>query len=186
MTDSKKRTNRKEIQETRAEINPETGEISTVFNDDILVAGKQLWEKNPKRTMVMRDLWYNDLIRSIEEDDSITPEGKKEMAFMMATNSVLDVIMESVPEDLAMELSFCLDSTLGLAIVNKNNNVDLMEEYYKAAGLLKREDYGSDDEFGRALEALEEHWWSIGQPALKMRSANDSIIEALAKYGLNE
>ena len=71
-------------------------------------------------------------------------------------------------------------------MVNKNNNVDLMEEYYKATGLLKREDYNSDDEFDRALEALEEHWWSIGQPALNMRSANDSIIEALAKYGLNE
>ncbi|NLN72294.1 MAG: hypothetical protein GX137_05860 [Thermoplasmatales archaeon] len=186
MTDKMKRTNQNRNQETRAEIDPDTGEINTVFNDDVMVAEKQLWEKNPKRTMVMRDLWYNDLIRSIEEDDGITPEGRKEMAFMMATNSVLDMIMESVPEDLAMELSFCLDSTLGLAVVNKNNNVDLMEEYYKATGLLKREDYNSDDEFDRALEALEEHWWSIGQPALNMRSANDSIIEALAKYGLNE
>jgi len=186
MIDKKKRTNRDDRQETRAEINPETGEIGTVFNDDVMVAGKQLWEKNPRRTMAMRDLWFDGLTQSIEEDDSITPEGKKEMAFMMATNSVLDVIMEAVPEDLAMELSFCLDSTLGLAIVNKNHNVDLMEEYYKAVGLLKREDYNSDDEFERALDALEEHWWSIGQPALKMRSANDSIIEALAKYGLNE
>ena len=186
MTNRRKTAKNEEGPDTRVEINPETGEISTVFNDEEMVAQKQLWEKNPKRTMAMRDLWYVDMIQSVDEDESMSPEGKREMAFMMATNSVLDIVMDALPEDLAMELSFCLDSTLGLAIVNKTNKVDLMDEYYKALEVLKREDYESDDEFDRAVEALEEHWWSIGQPALKMRSANDSIIEALAKYGLNE
>jgi len=185
MTNNRK-TVKKEEPETRVEINPETGEISTVFNDEEMVAQKQLWDKNPKRTMAMRDLWYDDMNQSLDEDSSMSPEARREMAFMMATNSVLDIVMEALPENLAMELSFCLDSTLGLAIVNRSNGVDLMEEYYKALEVLKREDYGSDDEFERAIQALEEHWWSIGQPALKMRSANDSIIEALGKYGLNE
>lgn len=53
MTNNRK-TVKKEEPETRVEINPETGEISTVFNDEEMVAQKQLWDKNPKRTMAMR------------------------------------------------------------------------------------------------------------------------------------
>ena len=41
-------------------------------------------------------------------------------------------------------------------------------------------------DFARALEAIEDHWWSIGQPQLEMRSASDAIVEMLRKYGLNE
>ena len=51
---------------------------------------------------------------------------------------------------------------------------------------MKREEYDTDDDFARAMEAIEDHWWSIGQPQLEMRSASDAIVEMLRKYGLNE
>lgn len=188
MTAKKKQAGRKADTDDRPKmkIDGDTGEISAIFEDEGLDPQEQLWNKNPRRTRAMRDLWYDDMMQSIEEDPDMSQEAKMDLQFMMATNSVLDLVMDSLPEDLAMELSFCLDSTLGLAIVNKRNRVDLMEEYYKALEVVKREDYSTDDEYERALEALEDHWWSIGQPALGMRSANDSIIEALSKYGLNE
>ena len=75
---------------------------------------------------------------------------------------------------------------IALSLVNKKYDCDLIEEERKAIEIVKREDYDTDDDFARALEAIEDHWWSIGQPQLDMRSASDAIIEMLRKYGLND
>ena len=113
-------------------------------------------------------------------------DAKKEMSFMMIANNVLDLIMGCVPDDLALELSYALDNTIALSLVNRKYDCDLIEEERKAISIVKREDYDTDDDFARALEAIEDHWWSIGQPQLEMRSASDAIVEMLRKYGLNE
>ena len=113
-------------------------------------------------------------------------EVKDEMSFMMVVNNVIDLMMGCIPDDLALELSYALDNTIALSLVNKKYDCDLIEEERKAISIVKREDYDTDDDFARALEAIEDHWWSIGQPQLDMRSASDAIIEMLRKYGLND
>ncbi len=170
--------------ESRLEIDPNTGVVEQVFDDPIDL-DKQLFEKNHNRSQALRDLWYADLQKSLENMKG-SEDAKKEMSFMMIANNVLDLIMGCVPDDLALELSYALDNTIALSLVNRKYDCDLIEEERKAISIVKREDYDTDDDFARALEAIEDHWWSIGQPQLEMRSASDAIVEMLRKYGLNE
>ena len=170
--------------ESRLEIDPNTGVVEQVFDDPIDL-DKQLFEKNHNRSQALRDLWYGDLQKSLENMKG-SEDAKKEMSFMMIANNVLDLIMGCVPDDIALELSYALDNTIALSLVNRKYDCDLIEEERKAISIVKREDYDTDDDFARALEAIEDHWWSIGQPQLEMRSASDAIVEMLRKYGLNE
>ena len=170
--------------ESRLEIDPNTGVVEQVFDDPIDL-DKQLYEKNHSRSKALRDLWFEDLQKSLENMKG-SEDAKKEMSFMMIANNVLDLIMGCVPDDLALELSYALDNTIALSLVNRKYDCDLIEEERKAVSIVKREDYDTDDDFARALEAIEDHWWSIGQPQLEMRSASDAIVEMLRKYGLNE
>ena len=170
--------------ESRLEIDPNTGVVEQVFDDPIDL-DKQLFEKNHNRSQALRDLWFADLQKSLENMKG-SEDAKKEMSFMMIANNVLDLIMGCVPDDLALELSYALDNTIALSLVNRKYDCDLIEEERKAISIVKREDYDTDDDFARALEAIEDHWWSIGQPQLEMRSASDAIVEMLRKYGLNE
>ncbi len=173
-------------EEPKLKIDPNSGLIEEVLEDDGEVdTEKQLWGKNPKRTQALKDLWYTDLEAIVNEDKG-PAEAKKELAFMMTSNSVIDLIMDCLPTDLALEVSYSLDHTIALALANKKYDVDIMEEEKKALEIVKRDDYDTDDDYIRALQDIEEHWWTIGQPGLEMRSANEAIIEMLAKYGLNE
>ena len=170
--------------EPKLEIDPNTGLVEQVFEDPIDLE-KQLFTKNHNRAQALKDLWYEDLKKSLDnmkESEDI----KKEISFMMIANNVIDLVMGCIPDDMALELSYALDNTIALSHVNKKYNCDLIEEEKKAISIVKREDYDTDDDFARALEAIEDHWWSIGQPQLDMRSASDAIIEMLRKYGLND
>ena len=171
-------------QEPKLKIDPDTGVVEQVFEDPIDL-DKQLFGKNHQRSQALKDLWFEDLQKNLENmkgDD----EAKKEMSFMMVANNIIDLMMGCIPDELALELSYALDNTIALALVNKKYDCDLIEEERKAISIVKREDYDTDDDFARALEAIEDHWWSIGQPQLEMRSASDAIIEMLRKYGLND
>ena len=170
--------------EPRLEVDPNTGLVEQVF-DEPLDLEKQLFTKNHNRSQALKDLWYEDLQKSLEKMKG-SDDAKKEMTFMMVVNNVLDLMMGCVPDELALELSYALDNTIALSLVNRKYDCDLIDEERKAIEIVKREDYDTDDDFARALEAIEDHWWSIGQPQLDMRSASDAIIEMLRKYGLND
>ena len=169
----------------KVKVDPNTGLIEQVFEDDEVNLNKQIWEKNPRRSQAMADLWYDELQKAVEEETQ-DEEGKKHIAFLMSVNSVMDMIMGCVPDDIALEISYALDHTIALALVNKKYDCDLLEEEKKAVSIVKREDYDTDDDYARAIEAIDDHWWTISQPQLDMRNANDAILEMLAKYKLNE
>lgn len=170
--------------ESKLKIDPDTGLVEQVFEEEI-DTDEQLFGKNPRRAKALKDLWFDEIQDTLAKSDE-SDDAKKEMAFMMTANSVIDVIMGCVPDDLALEVSYALDNTIALSLVNKKYDCDLIEEERKAISIVKREDYDTDDDFARAVEAIEDHWWSIGQPQLDMRSASDAIIEMLRKYRLND
>jgi hypothetical protein len=145
----------------------------------------QLWGKNPKRTQLLRDLWFDAMSEQINEEKDMPEEARRELLFMMAVNSVLDMAMESLPEDLSVEFSYCLDHMMGLASANQRYGVDLLETNYEVLSKVKREDYETDEEFESAVTEKEEKWWSVGKQQLGGRSPNDVIAEALSRYGLN-
>jgi hypothetical protein len=169
-----------------AKVDPNTGLIEDVFEgEDNVDPQKQLWDKNPKRTKAIMDLWYQELQKSVD-DDKGPAESKKAMAFMRTANSILDYLMGILPTEEAMDVSFALDNALALDLTNQKFDVDILKEEQEALKNIKRKDYETDDDYQRAVEALDDHWWTVAQPKLDMRNPNDAIIEMLAKYGLNE
>ena len=160
--------------------------INDVFdNEPEMPLEAQLWGKNPSRTQLLRDLWFDSMIEELSEDKDMDDDAKRQLLFVMTANAVLDMVMESIPDDMSVELSYCLDHMLGLAAVNKRYDVDLLEANYGVITKIKRDDYKTSEEFEAAILEKEEKWWSVGKQLLGGRSPNDAIAEALSKYGLN-
>ncbi len=146
---------------------------------------KQLFGKNPRRVSALSDLVYEDLEEMMKSDE-IPEEGKMKFLFKMAVNSILDIIMESSPDDVAEEMSYALDSYLGVALTNQKYGVDLFKEQRKAILSVDPKKFENNEQYELALEAFEEEWWSIPQPLLEKRNPNDAITESMRKYGLLE
>lgn len=145
----------------------------------------QIWGKNPQRSQALKELWYKPMTESIDDDDKPEP-AKRELLFLMTANNVMDMILESVPDELALEISYCFDSMIGLSMVNNRFEVDLVEANYEVLKTIKREDHASDEAFEGAVREMDERWWTIGKQLLGGRSPNDAIAEELGKYGLNK
>ncbi|MCL1978645.1 MAG: hypothetical protein FWG60_00575 [Methanomassiliicoccaceae archaeon] len=146
---------------------------------------KQLYEKNPNRVAALGDLWYDSMLREIDGMD-IPEEAKRKMIFSMTANGVLDMISDSVEEELGWDVTLSFDVYLGVLLTNKKFKVDLFEGHMKALLTVKRDDFPDDEAFELALEEFEEKWWDIPQPLLEKRTPNDAIRETLLKYGLAE
>ena len=145
----------------------------------------QLFGKNPRRVSAFHDLMFNEMVESIDSED-IPEEAKRKLIFKMAINSVLDTIMECTPDDIAEEMTYSLDSYIGVAITNRMFDVDLFKEQGKALLTIDPKNFQNTEQYESALEAFEEQWWSIPQPKLNRRNPNDAIAESMKKYGLLE
>lgn len=146
---------------------------------------KQLYGKNPGRVAALADLCYDAMAAEIDGLD-LPEDAKRKLIFSMTANSVLDLICDSCPADVALEASFCLDMYMGASLTSKKYKVDLFKEHHQALMGIKREDFPDDEAYEREVEGFEERWWDIPQPLLDKRTPNDAIIEMLSKYGLTE
>jgi hypothetical protein len=165
----------------------EEGTINNVFDEEPEIPVEaQLWGKNPKRTHLLRDLWLDAINEQIAVEKDMPEDAQRELLFMMAVHSTLDMVFESLHDDMSLELSYCLDHMMGLASVNRRYGVDLLEANYEVVSKIKRDDYKTDDEFEAAVIEKEEKWWTVGKQLLSGRSPNDAIAEALSRYGLNK
>jgi hypothetical protein len=163
----------------------EKGGINELFEeDDNIPIENQLWGKNPKRVSALKDVWFKDMTEFMDEN-KVPEKGRNEMVFNMAINSLLDMIMESLPVEDALELTYAFDHMLGVFIANQRYGVDILDAAYQSMTKVNRDDFGSDEDFEKAIAEREEKWWTVGKQILSGRSPNDVIIEALSRYGLN-
>jgi len=163
----------------------EKGGINEMFEeDDSVPIENQLWGKNPKRVEALRNVWFKDMTEFMDEN-KVPEKGRNEMVFNMAVNSLLDMIMESLPLEDALELSYAFDHMLGVFIANQRYGVDILDAAYQSMTKVNREEFDSDEDFEKAIAEREEKWWTVGKQILSGRSPNDVIIEALSRYGLN-
>ena len=147
---------------------------------------KETFGKNPNRTSAISDIFLEEMMQTVDEDTDMPEEAKRDLIFKMTANSVLDMIMESLDPDTAMEVSSCLDGFLGMCLVNKRNHVDIMGELRKAVMNVKQDTGESDEDYERRLSDMEDAWWSIPQPILNGRNPDDAIREEMKRYGLDE
>lgn len=169
------------------EDNDNKGTINDIFEDtdgDSIPLEHQLWGKNPKRTEALKDLWLKEMI-DFAEKNNVPEEARTEMVFSMTANSILDMVLEALPEELALELSYCFDHLMGVFIANQRYGVDILDAAYQSLQKVNRDDFDSDEAFEKAVEEREERWWTVGKQVLSGRSPNDVIAEALSRYGLN-
>ena len=76
--------------ESRLEIDPNTGVVEQVFDDPIDL-DKQLFEKNHNRSQALRDLWFADLQKSLENTALVAAfvfDGKPQLALMYSPDLV--------------------------------------------------------------------------------------------------
>ena len=155
------------------EVSPEEAHLNYLFG------------KNPNRTSALSDLFRDDMMAAIDEDE-LPEEAKRQLIFKMTANSVLDIMMEALDPALREEVMIAFDGYIGMCLVNMNFDVDLMSELSKAMMTVEQAEGESDEDFDRRLADMEEKWWTIPQPKLSMRNPEDAIREQMMKYGLNE
>jgi hypothetical protein len=140
--------------------------------------------KNPNRTSAISDIFATEMLETIDGDETIPAEAKPQMIFKMTANSVLDMILESLDPDTREDVVGCLDSFIGMCIVNKKFGVDILGELRKALQTVKQNEGESDEDYEKRLSDYEDAWWSIPQPVLNHRNPNDAIQEEMRRYGL--
>ncbi len=146
---------------------------------------KETFGRNPNRTSAISDLFSAEMMQTVDEDPDLPEEAKRLLIFKMTANSVLDIVMECLDPDTALEVTSCLDGFLGMSLVNKRNQVDILGELRKAISQVGQEEGESDEDFDRRLSDMEDLWWSIPQPLLNGRNPDDAIREEMRRYGLD-
>lgn len=148
-------------------------------------AYKQLYGKNPNRVSALNDLWYQEMIKTVDDTD-LPEEAKRQMIFKMTANGILDMVADCAPVEMALDLSFYFDMYMGVSLTNKMYNVDLFKEQQKALLSIDRSQFPDEESYEREIVDFEEQWWDIPQPRLEKRNPNEAIREKLSKYGLTD
>jgi hypothetical protein len=140
-------------------------------------------EKNPSRCEALRDLWFEDILKVVDQAKG-SEKDKREMLFMNLTNSILDMVIDIVPEEYGKVFAENLDDFLAIALVNKENKVSLLQMFRDDFVAAKGTDFQDEDELMEALTAYEDEWWNGKRKDLKGKSPNEAIVAVRKKYGM--
>jgi hypothetical protein len=142
-----------------------------------------LIEKNPARCEALRDLWFDDITKIVDKAPG-SAKDKQEMLFMNLANSILDMVIDIVPEEYGKVIAENMDDFLAIAIVNKENKVNLLQMFRDDFVAAKGTDFQDEDELMTALTAYEDEWWNGKRKDLKGKSPNEALLGVAQKYGL--
>ncbi|MBN1109517.1 MAG: hypothetical protein JXA45_02025 [Methanomassiliicoccales archaeon] len=117
------------------------------------------------RAFVIRDLWFSSMEESMTNESMPTPQ-RRERLFMAATNALLDMVVNVMPDFMSEGLFDGLDRNLELSLVNKEAKIDLLKD------------------FELALTDFEREWWNTGVQQLGGKSPNEAMQAMGRKYGL--
>jgi len=160
------------------------GEEGVMDIDDL--AEEFVFEANTDRTLALKDLWLSEFQKDIKEG-GVPGNKKDETLFLMAVNSVLDFVLDSVPTEMAIGFAKSIDDYLLVALVNKRYKVNLMtafgEDFAADNPGLMAKGEGAEEEVLGVLEKYQEKWWDKPRDDLKGKSANQAMEEMAEKYG---
>jgi hypothetical protein len=143
-----------------------------------------LLEMNSSRTFALRDLWFEDLVKAV--DEQIAPElNKREMLFLTVTNAVLDMVVDVLPEELARVVSENIDDYIAVTLVNKQFGVDLLKEFQDEFVKEKGSEFETEENLDAALSEFQDKFWGTKRKELRDKSPNQAIAAILKKYELS-
>ena len=139
--------------------------------------------KNPMRSYVLRDIWYEGLNQVIEEE-AAPEDNKKEMLFLTLSNALLDMVMDIVPADVGEILAENIDDFLCITMVNRENDLDLLLKFKEDFVTEKGDTFEDEIELQEALSEFEEIWWNKERKDLGDKSPNEAIADVAERYDL--
>jgi hypothetical protein len=139
--------------------------------------------KNPMRSYVLRDIWYEGLNQVIEEE-AAPEDNKKEMLFLTLSNALLDMVMDIVPADVGEILAENIDDFLCITMVNRENDLDLLQKFKEDFVIEKGDTFEDEIELQEALSEFEEIWWNKERKDLGDKSPNEAIADVAERYDL--
>ncbi|MGD1059977.1 MAG: hypothetical protein ABR879_00780 [Methanomassiliicoccales archaeon] len=145
--------------------------------------GPAFLAKNSNRSFALRQLWYDDLVRAV--DEQIAPEpNKREMMFLTVTNAVLDMVMDVLPEELSEVVSENIDDYIAVTLVNNEYGLDLLKTFQDEFVKSRGHDFKTEEALDAALAEFQEKFWSTPRKDLNGKTPNDAVAEMLKKSGL--
>ena len=139
--------------------------------------------KNPMRSYVLRDIWYEGLNQVIEEE-AAPEDNKKEMLFLTLSNALLDMVMDIVPADVGEILAENIDDFLCITMVNRENDLDLLQKFKEDFVIEKGDTFEDEIELQESLSEFEEIWWNKERKDLGDKSPNEAIADVAERYDL--
>jgi len=148
-----------------------------------VTAAQELFGKNAERSYALRDLWFEPLAASV--DHQVAPESnKREMLFLTLSNSILDMMMDILPEEVAIVLAENIDDYLAVTLINKKYDVDLLKAFQEEFIAKKGAEFDTEEKLAEALAAFEDEFWNGPRNDLKGKSPNQVVEAALKHYDL--
>jgi hypothetical protein len=148
-----------------------------------VTATEELFGKNGERSYALRDLWFEALDAAVEEQ--VAPEpNKREMLFLTLSNSIFDMMMDILPEELAVALAENLDDYLAVTLINKKYKVDLLRSFQEEFLAEKGSEFATDEDLANALAEFEDEFWNTPRKDLDNKSPNAVVEAALKHYDL--
>ncbi|MCU0862072.1 MAG: hypothetical protein MUE65_07115 [Methanomassiliicoccales archaeon] len=146
-------------------------------------ATEELFGKNGERSYALRDLWFEALDAAVEEQ--VAPEpNKREMLFLTLSNSIFDMMMDILPEELAVALAENLDDYLAVTLINKKYKVDLLKQFQDEFLKEKGSNFDTEEALANALAEFEDKFWNSPRKDLEGKSPNAVVEAALKHYDL--
>jgi hypothetical protein len=148
-----------------------------------VTAAQEMFGKNAERSYALRDLWFESLAAAV--DKQVAPEmNKREMLFLTLSNSILDMMMDILPEEVAVILAENIDDYLAVTLINKKHGVDLLKAFQEEFMAKKGKEFDTEEELAEALSAFEDEFWNSPRKDLKGKSPNQVVEAALKHYDL--
>ena len=137
-----------------------------------------IFGKNQNRSRVLRELWFDDINKYLQEVDS-PEESKPELLFLSLSNALLDMFFDIVPREVAIASANNMSRFLATLLINKEYGVDTMEKYMT--------DYAKsvgDTQDLELIEKFEDEWWNEKKDYLNGKTMNEVMDETIEKSGL--
>jgi len=148
-----------------------------------MTATQEMFGRNAERSYALRDLWFESLVEAV--DHQVAPEmNKREMFFLTLSNSILDMMMDILPEEVGVILAENIDDYLAVTLINKKYGVDLLKSFQEEFVAKKGKEFDTDDKLAEALAEFEEEYWNSPRKDLKGKSPNQVVEDALKHYDL--
>ncbi|MFP4546334.1 MAG: hypothetical protein ACLFPN_05735 [Methanomassiliicoccales archaeon] len=146
-------------------------------------AEKMIFDKNHARTVALSELWLSEMEQKIQESD-IPPERRYEMMFYLLTNSLFDLVMGVIPEEVSLMVARNLDEYLKVTLVNAKYGTDLMQDFQKEFMEEHGSQFETEEELDQKLETFEANWWHTKREDLGGKTPSKAAKEMAEEYGL--